>query len=224
VRLTIKRANGQQLTVPVRRAHIPPVTAYYRPLPHHLAYIQIFSFGSGTPGDVEQALKDARSAGSRGIILDLRLNPGGYVDAAQKIVSYFLDRGVVAYEQRSDKSLIPLNVIPGHRIVNTPVAILVDGGTASAAEITAAALRDEDHAVLVGLRTYGKGSMQSVYSLPDGSTVRITDRVWLTPKKASIQTIGLMPNIPVTPGPSLNDGHDRQLQAAQHYLLTVGKS
>lgn len=219
VHLTIKRPHGRQLTVAVRRASIPPVTAYYRPLPHRIAYVQIFSFGASTADDVQQALREARVAGARDIVLDLRFNPGGYVDTAQKIVSFFLDRGVVAYEQHSDKSLEALNVIPGRRIVHVPVAVLVDGGTASAAEITAAALRDEDHAVLIGLRTYGKGSMQSVYSLPDGSSVRITDRVWLTPKKASIQTVGLAPSIVVPPGPSDTDSSDRQLQAAERYLI-----
>jgi carboxyl-terminal processing protease len=128
----------------------------------------------------------------------------------------FVSSGTVAYEKASDGSIQPLPVESGQRIVSVPVAVLVDRGTASAAEITAAALRDDDHAVLVGTRTYGKGSMQSVYNLSDGSSLHITDKLWLTPSKTSIQGRGLSPTISVPS--TAASGSDPQLGAAEHYL------
>jgi carboxyl-terminal processing protease len=217
VSLTVRRGD-RTLVIPVTRQHIAATTAYGRLLGRHLAYVQIFSFGSDTAGQVRSALSQVLHPGIRGLVLDLRGNPGGYVDAAQQIVSDFISRGVVAYEKNSDGTLQPLTVQAGDQIVHVPVAILVDGDTASAAEITAAALHDEDHAVLVGTRTYGKGSMQSVYTMSDGSSMRITDRLWLTPRKRSIQQVGIQPDLIVAPGAG-NSGNDPQLNAAERSLL-----
>lgn len=220
VRLTLTRRHAKPFTVRVTREEIPPVTAYGRMLSHHLGYLDIMSFGDTTASDVTQALHLLHADHARGIIIDLRDNPGGYVDAAQQIVSHFLTNGVVAYEQTRTKQLQALPVLRGESLVTVPVAILINGNTASAAEITAGALRDSDHAELIGTRTYGKGSMQSVYSLADGSSIRITDRLWLTPHKHSIQGTGLRPNleVPVTAQESAA-GKDPQLTAAEHYLL-----
>jgi carboxyl-terminal processing protease len=215
VRLTVQRGHAAPFTVDVRRAQIAPITACGRLLGGHLGYVQIFSFGDRTASEVRQALLSLRTENVHGIVLDLRGDPGGYVESAQNVVSDFLGHGVVAYEQGGNHSLTPLDVIPGKQIVNVPVAILVDDQTASAAEITAAALRDNAHAVLVGQRTYGKGSMQSVYALADGSTVRITDRLWLTPHKKSINNVGLQPNLPVASGLPPTDP---PLAAAERYL------
>lgn len=222
VRLRIARSGRAPFTVAVRRAIIPAVTAFGRMLPNHLGYLEILSYGDTTSSEVSSALRRLEAEHMRGLVLDLRGNPGGYVDAAQQIVSDFLSRGVVAYEQSAKHSLSPLSVIPGRRITSVPVAILVDGNTASAAEITAAALRDNAHAYIIGTRTYGKGSMQSVYSLPDGSTLRITDRLWLTPKKRSIQQVGITPNDLVSASPAAESvGTDPQLAAAETYLARV---
>jgi carboxyl-terminal processing protease len=216
VHLTIARAGSAPFVLSVKRRQIPAITAYGRPLPHNLGYVQIMSFGDTTSGQVDAALRQLAAAHVRGIVLDLRGNPGGYVDAAQRVSSDFLSSGVVAYEQSSNKQLTPLPVIEGRRLTSAPVAVLVDDQTASAAEITAAALQSGDHAVLVGTRTFGKGSMQSVYTLPDGSSVRITDRLWLTPAKHSIAGAGLKPDISIGPSAS---GSDPDLSAAESYLL-----
>jgi len=219
VRLTVTRGHGRPFTVRVTREQIPPITAYGRTLPHHLGYIQIMSFGDGTSQEVADALSLVTSQGARGIILDLRDNPGGYVDAAQHVVSQFLSLGVVAYEQSLDKQLHPLQVLSEKNVTRLPLVVLVDAGTASAAEITAAALHDNGRAVLFGTQTYGKGSMQSVYPLRDGSSIRITDRLWLTPKKRSIQKVGIRPDVTVEPGTQQVQGADTQLSAAVNYLV-----
>jgi carboxyl-terminal processing protease len=217
VRLTVRRGH-RVLTVRVKRAEIPPITAYARPLPHRLALLSIFSFGSDTADEVRKALSIPQVRTARGLVVDLRGDPGGYVSAAQDIVSMFVDSGIVAYERSADGSLQSLPVKSGERRVRVPVAVLVDRSTASAAEITAAALRDDARAIVVGTRTYGKGSMQSVYSLADGSSLHITDKLWLTPKKRSIQGKGLQPDLAI---PAVRTTtKDPQLDAAERYLLT----
>lgn len=220
VRLTLVRSHQRPFTVTVRRARIPPVTAYGRLLDHHLGYIQIMSFGDTTNSEVSGALSYVLAHDARGVILDLRGNPGGYVDAAQQVVSHFLSRGVVAYEKGPDKQVHALPVIRTGKVATVPLAVLVDAGTASAAEITAGALRDNHRAILIGTRTYGKGSMQSVYALADGSSIRITDRLWLTPAKKSIQTVGIRPDLYVDPSVagSRAPESDVQLLAAERYL------
>jgi carboxyl-terminal processing protease len=124
----------------------------------------------------------------------------------------------VAYEESLDKQLHPLQVLSEKNVTTLPLVVLVDAGTASAAEITAAALRDNGRAVLFGTQTYGKGSMQSVYPLRDGSSIRITDRLWLTPKKRSIQKVGIRPDVTVEPATQAVQGVDTQLSAAENYL------
>jgi carboxyl-terminal processing protease len=222
VRLTVVRASRGPFTVPVTRGTIPPSTAYGYVLSHHIGYLTISSFGDTTAGEVQRALASLAKAHIRGLVIDLRNNPGGFVDAAQQIVSQFVSSGVVAYEQTPDKHLHALNVVSAPQAPHVPVAVLVDSGTASAAEITAAALRDHGRAVLFGTRTYGKGSMQSVYSLSDGSSIRITDRLWLTPGKHSIGTVGIEPDHLVEPEPEHGcnaAGQDHQLNVAVSYLL-----
>lgn len=219
VRLTVVRSHGRPFVVNVVRAQIAPITAYARVLDRHVGYLSIESFGDTTSDEVTRGLATLQQAHVRALIIDLRANPGGYVQTAQNIVSQFLSHGVVAYEKRADHSLVALDVIPGKQTVHIPLAILVDDQTASAAEITAAALRDEAHAVLIGTRTYGKGSMQSVYSLSDGSTVRITDRLWLTPRKQSISQVGLRPDHPVDRGlTNIPAGSDPAILTAERYL------
>jgi len=220
VALTIVRHHGAPFTVRVQRAQIPAITAYGRQLGNGLAYLAIVSFGQTTGQEVATTLRDLTRRPIRGIIIDLRGNPGGYVDAAQHIVSQFVTHGVVAYEQNNDKQLSALPVVSADQVPHVPIAILVDGQSASASEITAAALRDDAHAVLVGTRTYGKGSMQSVYPLNDGASIRITDRLWLTPTKQSIGHVGLKPDIEVqTTAADVARGIDPQLKAAERYLL-----
>jgi carboxyl-terminal processing protease len=189
-------------------------------LNHQIGDIVILSFGDQTAQEVSEALQYLQAHHARGLILDLRGNPGGYVDAAQQVVSDFLSHGVVAYEESTNKKLTVLPVLTGRSTTRLPIAVLVDAGTASAAEITAGALRDNHRAVLIGTRTYGKGSMQSVYQLADGSSIRITDRMWLTPDKHSIQGTGIRPDFTVPAGTQqVQGGADPQLAAGERYLL-----
>jgi carboxyl-terminal processing protease len=221
VQLTVDRGARAPFTVPVKRGTIPASTAYGYVLANHIGYLEISSFGDTTAQEVQNALAGLSRQHIVGLVIDLRNNPGGFVDAAQQIVSQFVSHGVVAYEETSNKKLYPLNVVPEPAAPNVPVAVLVNSGTASAAEITAAALRDHGRAVLYGTRTYGKGSMQSVYSLSDGSSIRITDRLWLTPDKHSIGQVGIQPDHLIEPkayhGCNVS-AQDNQLNAAVSYV------
>ncbi|MBV9279051.1 MAG: S41 family peptidase [Chloroflexi bacterium] len=219
VRLTIVRGHRPAFTISVRRASMPPITAYGLPLPHHLGYIEVRSFGDTTSQEVSDAVGLLTAQHVRGIVLDLRDNPGGYVDAAQRVASEFLSHGVVAYEQGTDRKLQPLSVLPHQVKTSLPLVVLVNGGTASAAEITAAALHDNHRAIVMGTQTYGKGSMQSVYALSDGSSIRITDRLWLTPNKRSIQKVGIRPDVVTLEAGQGQTGTDPQLVAAERYLV-----
>lgn len=222
--LTLLRGHGKPFRVRVRRAQIPAITAYARMLPHNLGYIQILSFGDTTSSEVAQAIATISTHHLRGLIIDLRGNPGGYVDAAQGVVSQFLTHGTVAFEESTNHQLQALPVVPSKQAPHVPVAVLVDADSASAAEITAAALRDNHRAEIIGTRTYGKGSMQSVYSLADGSSIRITDRLWLTPSKRSIGKVGIKPDIYVAETGVVSGGSDDpQLAAAERYLQTKSR-
>jgi carboxyl-terminal processing protease len=219
VLLTVVRGHSKPFNVRVRRAQIPAITAYGRMLPHDLGYIQILSFGDTTSAEVAHAVSQLSVHPLRGMIIDLRGNPGGYVDAAQGVVSQFLTKGTVAYEEGTNHQLQALPVLPSKQAPNVPLAVLVDADSASAAEITAAALHDNHRAEVIGTRTYGKGSMQSVYSLADGSSIRITDRLWLTPDKRSIGNVGIKPDMYVAETGVVSGGiDDPQLTAAERYL------
>jgi carboxyl-terminal processing protease len=148
--------------------------------------------------NVRDAMNTDPESHAGGVILDLRGNPGGLLDEAVEVASAFLDGGpVVSYEQR-DAADRTLNAI-GAGDTQTPVVVLVDGGTASAAEVVAAALQDRSRAVIVGSRTYGKGSVQEPSVLPDGSAIEFTIGRYLTPAGRVIDGRGIEPDVLVDP-------------------------
>ena len=160
--------------------------------------IDIRTFTRGVGRNVRDAMNNDPDSHAGGVILDLRGNPGGLLDEAVEVASAFLDGGpVVSYEQR-DAADRTLNAI-GAGDTQTPVVVLVDGGTASAAEVVAAALQDRSRAVIVGSRTYGKGSVQEPSVLPDGSAIEFTIGRYLTPAGRVIDGRGIEPDVLVDP-------------------------
>ncbi|MGN6089419.1 MAG: S41 family peptidase, partial [Actinomycetales bacterium] len=129
-----------------------------------------------------------------GVVLDLRGNPGGLVDAAVEVAGAFLDGGTVVSYDRRGHSRTTLSAPPGGD-VHTPLVVLVDAGTASAAEVVSAALQERNRAVLVGTRTFGKGSVQEPVELPDGGALELTVGRYFTPSGRSIEGIGLTPDV-----------------------------
>ncbi len=162
--------------------------------------IRVNSFTRGVGRQVRAAVNaDASSGRERaGIVLDLRNNPGGLVDEAVEVAGAFLDGGVVVSYDRRGRGSRTLQAAPGGD-TTTPMVVLVDGGTASAAEIVAAALQDRGRAVIVGSRTFGKGSVQEPATLTDGSAIELTVGQYVTPDGHLIDGVGIAPDISASP-------------------------
>lgn len=163
-------------------------------------WIAIDIFGDRTVIELDQALAEATSLDAEGIILDLRGNGGGWVHSAQETLGRFLDEsaGPAMYEDttpgRGDE--LPLSIINGDNPPSSlPLVVLVDEGTASAAEIVAGSLRDYDRALVIGVQTFGKGSVQRIFDFTDGASLRVTVAEWFTPSKGRIQDEGIRPDV-----------------------------
>jgi len=227
VRLTIRRP-GQPETFDVdveRRPVTTPVVSYHLEGDQRIAWIHISIFNDKTTGQLDEALKRAKDDQVEGIVLDLRQNVGGWVTSAREAVGRFVpaDKGPALYEDDEaavDDDLISESILNGgEETFETPMIVLVDGGTASAAEIVAGALRVYGRAWLVGAPTFGKGLVQTVHDFQDGSSLRLTAAEWLTPDKQPIPADGLKPDILVEIAPDAVDSQDAQLQRAIDLLL-----
>ena len=183
-------------------------------LPEHARMIRVGAFTRGTGGQVRAAVTGRSPAGrpGGGVLLDLRGNPGGLVDEAVETASAFLPGGpVVTYEPRGRPVQRRTVTAPGD--ARTPLVVLVDAGTASAAEIVAGSLRDRDRAVIVGSRTYGKGSVQEPLRLADGSVIELTVGRYRTPSGRNLDGVGIEPDVEVSA--------DRPAKAAERRARTV---
>ncbi len=187
-----------------------------------IAYLQIAQFADTTGRDASTALHRLLTHHPRGLILDLRDNPGGYVDTAVDINSQFLPQDdIILWEQNGQRQLdAPMRSLGGGQATTVPMVVLVNDGTASAAEITAGALQDNHRATIIGITTYGKGSVQQEYPLADNSSLRITVRLWLTPHKRLIQNHGITPDIVVDSPVADGSARDAQLARALRVLGT----
>lgn len=186
---------GDTRTVTVLRQTVDAGDVDVQRLPGGVMHISVQAFSRGVGQTVAKALASRPAAHTNGVLLDLRGDPGGLVDEAVKVAGAFLDGGrVVSYQQRGSTHV--LDAATGGD-TTTPLVVLVDGGTASAAEIVAAALQDRDRAVIVGSRTYGKGSVQEPTTLSDGSAIEFTVGRYLTPAGRSIDGTGVVPDVGV---------------------------
>lgn len=200
VKLTITRGEPvEKFVFEIVRAKIKIASVEGKMLDPTTAYIRLTTFGEKTGTDLHTILKDLMAKKPTGLILDLRRNGGGYLDTAVKVISEFVEGGKVAIiEQMGDGSQIPYRTVPGGLATKVPIVVLVDVGTASASEITAGALRDYERAKIVGVTTYGKGSVQTWEELANNEgAVRVTIARWLTPNGYSIHKTGLKPDFEV---------------------------
>ncbi len=162
------------------------------------AYLRIVQFQEDTGGEVRRKLAKLREkqAPLRGLILDLRSNPGGLLTSAVEISDDFLDSGIIVTTRgRLKESDLSFNATPGDLADGAPIVVLVDNGTASAAEIVAGALKDNHRALIMGRRTFGKGSVQTVLPLDDTHAIKLTTARYYTPSGISIQAEGIHPDI-----------------------------
>ncbi len=217
VRLTLYRErDSSELTVEVVRERIETPSVEWRALEQDPAtgYIAIKLFGERTAGELDRAIRELDEQHVKRLVIDLRHNTGGLLQASIDVTSRFLAGGVVLFERKNDGSEVTYRTVDAERAPNWPLVLLVDGATASASEIMAGALRDRSQVVLIGETTFGKGSVQLVYDLSDGSSVHVTVAHWLTPNGHEINGIGLTPDVEVPH----EDERDAPLEEAIKFL------
>ncbi len=215
VTLTILRGD-EIFDVEMTRTEVLIPSTFWRVLEQdpRVGYVQIARFTDRAPEEVRQAISDLEAQNVSAYILDLRDNGGGLVDAAVRIAGEFLDGGVVLYEERQGNQETVYNAPQGGSALQAPLVVLTNQGTASASEILAGALRDRGRATLIGQRTFGKGTVQLILPLSDGSSIHVTTAQWLTPSRQPIEGQGLTPDTIVEP----IEGQDAILEAALEYL------
>ncbi len=220
VNLGIERPGESTIIViPVIRARIQIDSVEARRLEDGLVYIRLMQFGSNTDHELRDALIRLEAEKSSGLILDFRGNPGGYLTTAVDVASEFMTDGVILTERfrNSEREYFA----KGNAIAPTvPMVVLVDEGSASASELVAGALQDQDRATIVGTQTFGKGSVQSWRELSNGGGVRVTIAKWYTPDDRTIHGVGLTPDIEVSLDPTLPD-EDLPLRIAVEFLQQV---
>lgn len=201
VKITIARgpATSAPLEFTLARASVQVHSVSNELMEQGVGYVKISHFSETTTPDVESALAtlEKRNAGPlRGLVLDLRNNPGGVLEAAVGVSDVFLDGGVIVTASgRAADAKFEMDAKPGDALAGAPIVVLVNGGSASASEIVAGALQDHHRAQLIGSQTYGKGSVQTVMPLSDGHAIKLTTSRYFTPSGASIHKRGITPDV-----------------------------
>lgn len=216
VNLTILRTGQDPFDVQITRAEITIPSVDYRMLEDDIAYVRVLIFADNTKDQLQDALKDLMSQNPQGMILDLRGNGGGYLDSAIDVASEFISEGVIAYEEYGDGTRDTYDARRGGLATDIPMVVLINEGSASASEIVAGAIQDLGRGQLIGMTSFGKGSVQIPTALRNQQgAVRITVARWLTPKERTIHGKGLTPDVevPVTEEDFANN-RDPQLEKA----------
>lgn len=182
-----------------------------------LGYVQVMRFTTRTPEELRTALAELQARGTRALILDLRSNSGGLLHESVDVASQFVDEGVIFYEVSRDGES-EMRAKPGGLALDLPLVVLVNQSTASAAELVAGAIRDRARGLLIGQRSFGKGSVQLIFRLSDGSSLHVTTAEWLTPSRAPLDGVGLEPDISMIPA---EDGRDVELGEAIRQLQNL---
>jgi carboxyl-terminal processing protease len=221
VTLTIERDNAALPSpVTITRAKIHQLSVYEKMLPNKIGYVQLTVFGRDTAGELNTALDRLQQQGARAIIMDLRDNGGGYLDAAVGVSSKFIPSGPIVSVESRASNITTLDA-DDTAIDPLPLVVLVNGYTASASEITSGAIQDSGVGTIMGTKTFGKGVVQTIFPLPDGGAVKITTARYLTPRNRDINHLGITPDVVVSENKHPEFGipaKDDQLQHAIDYL------
>lgn len=213
VTLTIKR-DDKQLEFKLKRQLIKIKSIKWE-MKDDIAYFKVSQFLEDTGRLARKTASEILKRKPKGVILDLRNNPGGYLDSAVDLASLFVKEGVIVYEEGKDGKRNELKATGNPLFADIPLVVLVNKGSASGSEIVAGAIQDLKRGKLIGEQTFGKGTVQSFQELKDGSTLRITVAKWLTPGGREIEGFGLKPNIEVKmTEEDINAGRDPQLERA----------
>ncbi len=216
VKLTIVRAATTPQVLMIMRDVIQVPSVTWSMKSGNVGLITISQFGPDTVDLADRAATELRSKGARGIILDLRNDPGGFLDAAVKVASEFLPGGkLVVEERRGSTSVAKLNSESGGKLIGLTTVVLINSGSASASEILAGALHDNRVAKLIGERSFGKGSVQEIVDLDGGAELKVTVAHWYTPAGKNIGNAGINPDTTVKMDQSdIDQGKDPQMDAA----------
>lgn len=214
--LSVEHKNSEDIQdVPVKRAMIRVKSVTTDLKDGDIGYVRLRSFGEFTGGEIEKALTDLESRGARAYILDLRNNGGGYIEAAKEVCSKFLPRRAVVVSVLERDGHVDKDLADGSEHPDYPMVVLVNEFSASASEITAGALQDYKRAKIVGVRTFGKGSVQTIIPLANRGAAKITIAHYLTPSGKDINKRGINPDVAVSmKGHPFSDEEDEQLQKA----------
>ena len=224
VTLTLIR-DGKEITVSAVRKKVETETVFYHQyeLDKSVGVIRILEFNNAVPEQFKKAVEDLKSKGVTSLVFDVRSNPGGTLTSVIEVLDYLLPEGDLAYVTDASGKILRTHKSDANYLKGIDsMAVLVNDNTASAAELFACALRDYDKAILVGTKTYGKGSMQTIYMLPDGTGLRLTTNKYNPPKSGNYDGIGLEPDITVELSDALSgkssfeytDSEDNQLMEA----------
>ena len=221
VTLTITRPEVEEtMTFTIIRTRFEVPVVNYEMLEGDIAYVQLVEFSRDASNRLQEALTELLAQNPSGLILDLRNNPGGFLDEAVAVADIFLRDGVVLFERNVSGLDRTFRSDDGDLAEEIPLVTLVNPGSASASEIVAGAIQDTGRGTLIGETTFGKGSVQTVHELSDGSELRVTIARWYTPADNSIDDEGVSPDIEVEFPLDTPEDEDPQLDRAVEYLLT----
>lgn len=197
--------------------NVPSVISRIIDEDNRLGYIQILRFTSRTPSELQEQIKLLQDSNIQGIILDLRDNSGGLLVESIQVADEFLEDGIIVIEKSRDNEEIHSATNNGS-LLELPLVVLINGRTASASELVAGALQDNKRATLIGQKSFGKGTVQQIFPLSDGSSVHITSAEWLTPNQNAINGNGLYPDIEMIPD---ENARDIEFGEAVNYIQNI---
>jgi len=201
VEITVKHESGEVSMLELERGFVEVSSVFSRPVDDDYGYFQVTHFTRKSADELLeqiQYMQDNREGPLKGIVLDLRRNSGGVLNAAVTMADGFLNDGLIVSTRGRAENQLEYTAKPGQWLEGVPMVVLVDAASASASEVLAGALQDHDRALIIGEKTFGKGSVQSVLSLRNGSGIRLTTSRYYTPNGRSIQAEGIHPDVEIT--------------------------
>ena len=217
----LRGEDEEQVKIKIKREKIESTSVTGQMEEGTTGYIRIIEFVQNTPDQFQETLDELKAAGMDRMIIDLRSNPGGDVTAVLEVADIIMDGGRIVYTKTKSEEEKDYDAEPGG--IDMPIVVLVNGFSASASEILTGALKDHGLAVIMGTQTFGKGIVQGVYPLNDGSAIKITDRKYYTPSGNDIQGVGIAPDITIEFDSAAYDadGIDNQLNEAKKYIKSM---
>lgn len=215
IEITVQQ-NGESVTqfIVFQVINVPSVLFRLLDQNRQIGYVQVLRFTSRTPDELRDAIDSLKNNNIQALVVDLRNNSGGLLRESIDVAGEFINGGVVIYEQTNQEERT-LNAERGGAWLDEPLVVLVNSGTASASEVVAGAIRDRERGILIGQQTFGKGTVQQIFALSDGSSVHITSAEWFTPDRTPLSGVGLEPTIAMIPDAN---GRDVELGEAIRYL------